>query len=367
MNSKNGKSHNTVLLLGGTGAIGVYLAEECLKLGYVVYVTTRKNKISNNPNLHYIKGNAKNKSFISRVISERGYSAIVDFMVYSSSEFNDCIDLLLSTNAHYVFISSYRVFATTSDSITESSPLLVDVATDVDYLATDEYALAKARQEKILSSKTAAKWTIVRPSITYSTNRFQLGILETNLILPRAHNFLPVPIPNEIVDKKTTMTWAGDVAKMIGLLILNEQAYSEDFNVTTSESVTWGKIAGIYNRCINLSIKEVSLIRFGLLRGNSWQLKYDRMVDRECNNSKILSLTGLKQEDLMPVSIGIPYEIENNQKKQYDCSTLNRAQGRIDRILGIWQWPFKSTSKDTLTYLLGRVGVLDNILLKLKL
>jgi len=365
INTKCNKKKN-VLLLGGTGAIGIYLIEECLKLGYTVYVTTRKNLKSNKPNLYYINGDAKNESFISQTIAEGNYSVIVDFMVYTSNEFNERIDLLLSTSSHYIFISTYRVFAETVEKITENSPLLLDVTTDKVYLATDEYALAKARQERILKSKNSNKWSIVRPSITYSTNRFQLGTLEASILLPRAQNSLLVPIPTDIINKKTTMTWAGDVAKMIGSLMLNEKAYKEDFNVVTSEAISWKEVAEIYRGCINLTTKEVSLLRFGWLCGNAWQLKYDRMVDRICNNNKVLSVTGLKQKDFMPISKGIPFEINNNQNQQQELSTLNRAHGRIDRILNIWQWPFKTTLKETVAYLLGRIGVFDKVLSKLK-
>jgi len=360
-------SKKSVLLLGGTGAIGVYLQAECLGQGYMVYVTTRSEQQSVTPNLHYIIGNAKNCDFLKQTITSRSYSVIVDFMVYTTREFNERVDLLLGSNSHYIFVSTYRVFSTVEECpITETTPFLLDVIIDEEYLATDEYALAKARQERILRNRKRNNWSIVRPSITYSTNRFQLGTLEANVILSRASNCLPVPIPTEVINKKTTMTWAGDVAKMIERLMLNENAYREDFNVLTNESISWREVADIYKNAVNLEVKEVSLERFQKLRGNIWQLKYDRMIARVCSNDKILAATELKQEMLMPVRKGIFLELNNNKKQSIKLSTINRTQGRVDRVLNIIQWPFRASIRESISYIFGRVALLDLILLTFK-
>ena len=63
---------------------------------------------------------------------------------------------------------------------------LLDVSHDSIYLKTDEYALAKARQEDILRKSGKNNWTIIRPYITYSESRLQLGVLEKEAWLYRA-------------------------------------------------------------------------------------------------------------------------------------------------------------------------------------
>lgn len=47
-------------------------------------------------------------------------------------------------------MSSARVYAENNALISEDSPRLLDVSTDAVYLRTNEYALAKAREENIL-------------------------------------------------------------------------------------------------------------------------------------------------------------------------------------------------------------------------
>ena len=77
------------------------------------------------------------------------WNAIVDFMAYSTKEFSEKVDLFLNKTDQYFFLSSSRVYAESNIPITENSKRLIDVCEDEEYLKTDEYALAKARQDFI--------------------------------------------------------------------------------------------------------------------------------------------------------------------------------------------------------------------------
>ena len=77
----------------------------------------------------------------------RKYDVIIDFMVYSTDELERRLPELLSHTGQYCFFSSSRVYAESKKPITEDSPRLLDACTDQEYLYTDEYALAKAREE----------------------------------------------------------------------------------------------------------------------------------------------------------------------------------------------------------------------------
>lgn len=297
------------LLLGGTGAMGVYLAPELLRRGYIVDITTRKGGKSG-ININYITGNAKDTSFIESVLKKNSYDVIVDFMVYSTDEFRDRVELLLKNTKHYIFLSTYRVFANQDKFIAENSPRLLDVSDDKEYLKTDEYALAKARQEDILRASRYKNWTIVRPSITYSKERFQLGVLEADVFLARALNKKAVVFPEEMLDKRTTMTWAGDVAKMIAKLALNQDTMGEDYNVVTAENRTWREILAYYRKNIDIKIKVVKLEEFLRIYPGRYQVLYDRMFDRAMDNAKVLKATGLKQPDLLLLRDGLQKELQ---------------------------------------------------------
>lgn len=318
------------LLLGGTGAMGDYLKDELLNAGDDVYITSRRPHQSVD-NLHYLCGDAHDTDFLKSVVGEIKPDVIVDFMVYGTAEFRVRFEYLLSHTRQYIYVSSYRVFANTKPLI-EASPRILDACDDEEYLKTDEYALAKARQENLLRESPYENWTIVRPSITYSRNRFQFGCLEAGIVCFRALQGLPVVMPEEMLDKHATMTWAKDVARMIARLALNPGALREDFNVVTAESHTWREILGIYHMVLGMEVETIPMTDYLTICAR-YQTLYDRMFDRVMDNSKVLRVTGMTQTELTPIELGLARELEafkRNPRYQYGVDV--GASAKMDRM-----------------------------------
>ena len=359
-----------VLLIGGTGAMGVYLRRELALLGYEVYVTSRGEQ-PREPGVHFIVGNGKNISFVKGVLSEVAPDVAIDFMIYGTNEFAERYNLFLDRLKQYMFLSSYRVFNETVP-LREDSPRLLDSIDDEAYLKTDEYALCKARCEDMLRKSGKKNWTILRPGITYSTARFQFGCLEANVVCYRALHGQPVIIPRDMLAKRTTMTWGGDVAKMIARLVLNDGALGEDFNVATSESRTWSEIAAIYRATLGMKLKEVSLSEYFDVCGQ-YQVRYDRMFDRVMDNTKILTVTGLKQASFKSVEEGLRGELLSNygylqsikpniiQNAKIDkvCRSIKCPQGKVLQKIQYLQFRFPNVgiALRAVAFLLRKVGV----------
>ena len=159
-----------ILVLGGTGAMGVDLVKILGERSENVTVTSRSERKSEFSNVEYVKGDAHDTTFLQALLTQK-FDAIVDFMAYHTDEFKSRRDLLLGATDQYLFLSSSRIYANSKTPITEDSPRLLDVTTDKEYLKTDEYALAKARQENLLQESGKTNWTIIRPYITYSNQR----------------------------------------------------------------------------------------------------------------------------------------------------------------------------------------------------
>lgn len=303
------------LVLGGTGAMGVYLVPELAALGYEVRVVALDNVVSDNPRISYVQADAKDDGFLKELLQEK-FDVIVDFMLYSTEQFKGRYDMLLQNTDHYIFLSTYRVYGGGETPITENTPRLLDCSEDKEFLKTEDYALFKARQENVLRNSQYDNWTIVRPAITYSKFRYQLVTLEAPVVVARALKGLPVVLPREALPVQGTMSWAGDVAKMFAGLVLNPAAFRECFTLATAEHHTWGEIAEYYQEIIGL--KYVAADTEDYLKilggtkgtGGAWyQLAYDRMFERIVDNSKILRVTGLKQEDFMPLRSGLEKEL----------------------------------------------------------
>jgi len=285
-----------ILVLGGTGAMGVPLVKLLSQRGDTVYVTTRSQK-ENFEKVTYICGNAKDQAFFEKLMT-KSYDVIVDFMVYGTAEFGRRVDCLLDHAKQYFFFSSSRCYAGSNVAIKEDFPRLVDVCQDPEYLAIDEYGLTKGKEENLLFDSGRKNWTIIRPYITYNAYRIQLGVYEKENWLRRALEGRTIVFPKDIASKKTSLTYGPDVASAIVGLIGNEQAYGQAFHITTDESHTWGEILDFYCKKIEEKTGVKPRVKYvedstGLQQvWNPWQIKYDRLYDRTFDNSKIELVSG---------------------------------------------------------------------------
>ena len=280
-----------ILILGGTGAMGNHLVALFRDTDNDIVVTTRVNRKSSN-NINYIVGNAKDEGFLNKILEEK-WDVIIDFMVYTTNDFKIRVNRLLESTSQYVFLSSARVYADSNDAIKETSSRLLDISTDKEFLSSDEYSLAKARQEDILKNSGKNNWTIIRPYITYSSNRLQLGILEKEDWLYRALKGRSIVFSEDINSKLTTMTFGLDVARGIKAIIGNSDALSEVFHITSHASILWSEVLNIYIKVLENHLgyrPEVvleNLDNFQIYHPATYQIKYDRLFNREFNNEKI--------------------------------------------------------------------------------
>lgn len=280
-----------ILIFGGTGAMGNHLVALFRDTDNDIVVTTRVNRKSSN-NINYIVGNAKDEGFLNKILEEK-WDVIIDFMVYTTNDFKIRVNRLLESTSQYVFLSSARVYADSNDAIKETSPRLLDISTDKEFLSSDEYSLAKARQEDILKNSGKNNWTIIRPYITYSSKRLQLGILEKEDWLYRALKGRSIVFSEDIHSKLTTMTFGLDVARGIKAIIGNSDALNEVFHITYHASILWSEVLNIYLNVLENHLgyrpKVVleNLDNFQIYHPATYQIKYDRLFNRKFDNEKI--------------------------------------------------------------------------------
>ncbi len=326
----------TVLVLGATGAMGQYLVPELLALGHQVVGVTLDDIVSTDPRLRYIKANCKAPGVLEELLAPH-YDGIVDFMVWNTEEFNIVYPKFLSATGHYIYLSSCRVYAD-DPPIRENSKRLLDVSTDWEFLATDDYALHKAKAEDTLRASGYKNWSIVRPATTFSRGRFQLVTLEADTLVHRMLSGKTVVLPQEAMQCQATLGWGGDVAKMLARLMFSDGALENDFIVATGEHHTWEEIAKIYQsicpfRYITVPKEDYLDIIYD---GDTWtkyQLIYARMFQRITDNSKILAQTGLKQSDLMPLADGLAMEFERSRDMNWARFAADHRNSRMDAYL----------------------------------
>lgn len=324
-----------ILILGGTGAMGVHLVELLAKTEYNVTVTSRCNRKSEFANVNYINGDAMDIDFILSVLTKK-WDVIIDFMSYTTEEFGARADLFLKSATQYIFLSSSRVYADDNSFITETSDRLLDISTDKEYLQTDEYALAKAKQENLLMKSCYKNWTIIRPYITYAENRLQLGVLEKEHWLYRAINGKTIIFASDINSKFTTLTYGFDVARGIMAIIGKQEALSQSFHITSNKAIKWNDALIIYLNVLEeylgyrpkvLLVSHNELVNLGY---SKYQVKYDRMYDRRFENNKISQFINV--DEFLDVKEGLELSLRTFLKEPTFGTICWGIEARKDKL-----------------------------------
>ena len=267
-----------------------------------IVVTSRSTHNSEKKNVQYVLGNARENEFVENLLSNN-YDVVVDFMNYNIDDFASRYVKLLSSTKQYIWFSSSRVYACSEEPLTEKSPRLIEVTKDLDFLSTNRYALRKARQEDMLHCSGFHNYTIIRPYITYSDDRLQLGIYEKEQWLYRILQGRPLVINKNILQKKTTMTFGKDVAFAISKLIGNERSLGKVIQITTGETMKWGDILDLYTNVIKEKtnvLPEIfqcdTLLKVDELYEGGYNTIYDREWDRSFNSEFVNEIVGEKMQ-----------------------------------------------------------------------
>ena len=329
-----------ILVLGASGAMGRYIVPELAKMGHSVVAVSldAPDPALDPPGVSRIQGNAKEEEFLAPLLA-RNYDAIVDFMIYPTAELASKLPRMAASTGHYVYLSSYRVYDGKDVPVREDSRLLIDTADDPLIRFSDDYSIYKARGERILRSLGRRNWTIIRPSITFSTYRYQLVTLEAPLVVGRTDCGKAVVLPETARNVQGTLTWAGDNARFIARLVLNDRAIGEAFTVATAEHHTWGEIAELYASLRGLKAvwaPEEDFLRIldprPWIPYSAWQLRTDRLFERVIDNSKVLAATDLTQADLMPLNKGLEMELAK-VPRDFEWRGYEGANERMDAWL----------------------------------
>jgi len=311
--------HKSVLLIGGGGTLGSYVAQESLSLGYCVDIICLEDKISDNERLNFYKADAT-EAFLTEFLSRKRYDGIVNFIHYDDPEdYKPVHELLIANTDHLIFVSSYRVYADLQHPVTESAPMLLDVSRDKMLLEKETYALSKAKAERFLRNEHSGEnWTIVRPVISFSHNRFDLVTYFGHDLLHRIKAGETILLPKQAKDLVAGIDWAGNTGKIIAHLLFKQQAIGEAFTVSSAQNVTWEQVAALYGELCGAKFRWVELDDY--LRANRINLHallYDRLYDRTIDNRKVLQATGLRNEDFLSIKEGLKIEFSKLEEGEW--------------------------------------------------
>ena len=245
-----------VLVIGGSGTMGRYLCPLLAEKGYEVHAIVGEIQ-KEQDGIRYFFANALDNDVLESFLKQ-GYDGVVDFMWYRNfALYESRYKMFLKYTSHYFVLSSYRVYADSDTALTENSPRLAEALDPCDpWHRASGYAQNKHRMEDLLLAEKDPNWTIRRPTVVYGPGRLPLLTWSKNEVLLRAWAKKKMVLPRVALDKKTTMVWGEDVAKMIANLMFLPEAKGEIYNVATAETLTWGEVAEHYQKTFGIEIEH---------------------------------------------------------------------------------------------------------------
>ncbi len=227
-----------ILFIGGTGFISSDVSRLTIEQGHDLYLLNRGFHANEITGCHKLTADIHNKNETLKVIKDIRFDVVVDWIAYTKEDIERDLDFFRGKVNQYIFISSASAYQKPPEHylITESTPLQNQFWDYSKNKIDCEQRLMKAFYEEGFPA------TIVRPSLTYSTNfPVAIGGWGCYTLANRILNGKPV-----IVHGDGTSLWvvthAADFARGFTGLFGNPKAIGQAFHITSDEVLTWNQI-----------------------------------------------------------------------------------------------------------------------------
>ena len=213
------------LVIGGTRFIGLHVVPQLLELGHQLTVLNNDSQPLPwlNQGVKHIHGDRNDEAQLTEALAGQEYDAVVDMILYNSTQAELIIKVLAGRLGHYLMLSTRSVYATpVSSPIREGDPL--------DQNPANAFGYNKAQAEGVLLEAYAKQGfpaTIMRLPAIYGEHDYQIRerYFIKRLFDRRPHMLLPDGGAG--VNQRD---YAGNIAAQAGLLLQKPQSIGEIYN-----------------------------------------------------------------------------------------------------------------------------------------
>lgn len=236
-----------VLVIGGSYFAGRVFIEEYLTCKDAeIHVFNRGRSPLGMAGVTEHQGDREDAEQIRDIIPNESWDAVVDFCAYNPDHIELLLNNIRGSIQHYILISTTSVYKDGLEHpADESFQVLTGPQPELGRFS--DYGYDKLRAELSLKENCARKgieYTILRPAIIYGfynyTDReryfFDAVINETPIIVPEANHAL------------YSFVWVVDVAHLIINSICNESTYSQAFNLSAQQLVSYESMAAVLSK-----------------------------------------------------------------------------------------------------------------------
>ena len=278
------------LLLGGSGLLSTAAVKEAVGKGWSITILNRGNHNEQVPNeVEVLKCDVNDADRLEMVLIDRCFEVVVDFLSREPVDIQRVFPILRRLCKQYIFISSACVYRRAQEDfpITENSPKPNrQWSYNVEKFECEETL-------RTLSRNWEGYYTIVRPYITYDSNRVPYGIAPVyafhRTLLERLRHHKPLCLWNQ-GEPRVTLTFVDDFAKGLVGLFMNDKAINEDFHITSDYTYTWKEVLEMLSNKLGVPYRYVSCsdsVMSDVMPNEREMLVGDRCLDALFDNSKI--------------------------------------------------------------------------------
>jgi len=221
-----------ILIMGGTRFIGVYLTKILVEQGHEVVLFNRGNKPAPVEGVQQIHGDRKDATQLKEKLSGEAFDAIFDNNGRELSDTQPLAELFKDKVQHFVYMSSAGVY------------LQSDQMPHVEGDPVDPKSRHKGKHEtEAYLDAQGMPFTAIRPTYIYGPQNY--NDLEA-WFFDRIVRDRPILIPNSGLFI-TQLGHCKDLARAMSLVLGNQQAIGQVYNVSGDRYVTFD---GLANACI---------------------------------------------------------------------------------------------------------------------
>jgi nucleoside-diphosphate-sugar epimerase len=253
-----------VLILGGTGFVGIPVVSELLRAEHSVTILSRGTTTPVFPRaVDFLQGDRTNADSLNKAVAGRTFDAVIDNLAFSREDVLSATRILAGKMRHYILTSSVVVYGRQSPKpIAEDDVCLSEVPEGAVPPAFGTSSTVGKRQCELALHEQASKkslpfdFTVLRPAKIHGRHDPSPRLW---WYIQRIYDGGPLVFPEESPDPLIRHIYCDDLAAAYDKVLLNPLCRNETYNLASAEIVSLHTFIEIMADVLGRDLRIVSV------------------------------------------------------------------------------------------------------------
>ncbi len=266
-----------ILIIGGFGNIGKPVSLALAQAGHQIMVVGRRAQAELIPGISYVSGDTSDAHFLYQLQHANLFDVVINFAIQTPQQAQANIEAFGDSIRQFIFISTVTVLDRQNQVVLNEQSAYGNPYSSYAQRKTEcELLFLQAYREHDFPV------TIVRPSQTYSGDKFPLSVKGKSYwsVFERILNNKPV-----IVHGDGTSTWVSmhsdDFARFFVPLVGNNVSKGEIYHITGDEVLTWNMIYQEIGRQLDRPVNMVHITTDQLVKSQKYDFRMSIQGDKQ--------------------------------------------------------------------------------------